>query len=176
MKRMALINICIMSYCLAYCISNNEYLSLVVNDLDRISTYNICIDVKGSANGRYVIENGNLYSYFFRNGCEFSEEEYTSFIYLHLKYHLPIYLNWEIDNSFKKVEDVPSVIKAAGQGKKSFLKRFFRLNGCIKKEVGQKEEIAIIAQLFYWKMLSFYDCETGYLCIEKSNVDSVGKE
>lgn len=170
MKRMALINFCIMSYCLAYSISNNEYLFLVVNDLDRLHTYNLCIDVKGRANGRYVIESGNLYSYFLNNGCEFSEEEYASFIYLHLKYHLPIYLNWKIDNSFKKVLDVPSVTKAAEHGKDSFLRRFFSSNGCIKEGVSQKEEIAIIAQLFYWGVLSYDDCETGYLCIE--NIDT----
>jgi hypothetical protein len=144
---------------------NLPFYDKVLNDFDSTS-YFIALDLKSPYyKGRVIIENNNLY--LFLNKTEgFNKDRYVSFMKRILAHHKALkteekdIVKWK----FIKVEELESVVQIANRGKDNFVAYYF--NGILLNYgIPEKEQNAIINQLFYWEYPAKIDKLTGNLVI-----------
>lgn len=144
---------------------NSPFYNKVLNDFDTTSYY-IALDIKSqSYNGRIIIENNNLYL-FLNKTMGFDKERYKSYMKRVLTHHKALkiedkdFYTWK----FIKVFELESVIHFADQGRDNFVAHYF--NGIVLNDgISDKEQNAVINQLFYWEFPAKIDKLTGDLII-----------
>lgn len=144
---------------------NTPFYNKVLNDFDTTS-YFIALDIKSPYyKGRAIIENNNLYQYLHKTKG-FDKERYESFMKRILSRHRPLKIedkdlsDWE----FIKVYELESVIRNADQGSDNFVAHYF--NGVILNYgITEKEQDAVINQLFYWEIPAKFEKLSGNLVI-----------
>jgi hypothetical protein len=144
---------------------NSPFYNKVLNDFDTTS-YFIAVDIKSpSYKGRTIIENNNLYL-FLNKKKGIHQRRYLSFMEKTLIHHRALkiddkdFVMWK----FIKVYDSESVLRTADLGRDSFVANYF--NGTVLKYgYTEKEQNAVINQLFYWEIPAKIDKLTGELII-----------
>ena len=118
---------------------NSSFYNKILNDFDTTS-YFIALDIKSPYyKGRTIIENNNLY------------------MYLHKSKDL-------VRQKFIKVDVLESVIYNANKGSDNFISKYF--NGTVLNfGITEKEQNAIINQLFFWDIPAKIEKLTGELII-----------
>jgi hypothetical protein len=144
---------------------NSAFYNKVLNDFDTTS-YFIAVDIKSPFyKGRTIIENNNLYMYLHKTKG-FDKGKYLYFMKRTLRHHraLRITDNDIIDWKFIKVTELESVINVADRGSDNFVANYF--NGrVLNYGLTDKEQNAVINQLFYWEIPAKIDKQTGNLII-----------
>ena len=144
---------------------NSPFYNKVLNDFDTTS-YFIALDIKSpSYKGRSIIENNNLYLYLHKTKG-FNKERYESFMKRILSRHRALKIEDKdlSDWKFIKVYESESVIRNADQGSDNFVAHYF--NGVILNYgITEKEQNAVINQLFYWEIPAKFEQLTGNLVI-----------
>ncbi len=156
---------------LAYSPPNDSFYLSLTNALGRNSNF-IAINIKSNTyEGPVVVENGAL-SYYYLKVKNVNANEYKAAI-------LDILVNDKQLNigktnltkwGFEPVYFDRKVSDYASKGKEEFLRKYFNVNNVgsyvlKREEVTDKQEAAIIHQLFKWQTRISRDCETGYLVI-----------
>lgn len=144
---------------------NSSFYDTVLNDFDTTS-YFIGLDIKSPTyKGHAIIENNNLYL-FLQKTKGFDKERYKSFMKSILTHHRALRIEdknfyvWK----FIKVYDLESVIKIADKGKNKFVAYY--INGTVLNYgITEKEQNAVIYQLFYWEFPARKDKLTGDIII-----------
>lgn len=144
---------------------NSSFYNKVLNDYDT-SSYFIAIDVKSPFyKGRTVIENNNLYQ-FLHKTKGFDKVKYVYFMKGTFRHHRALkitdkdFVTWK----FIKVSELESVIHNADSGRDNFIATYF--NGIVLNYgIADKEQNAIINQLFFWDIPARIDKVTGNLII-----------
>ncbi len=145
--------------------ANSSFYNQVLNDYDT-NSYFIAVDIRSPYyKGRTIIENNNLYQYLHK-AKGFDKEKYVLYMKRTLRHHRALKIEDKdiLDWKFIKVSDVQSVILNANQGRDSFVANYF--NGTVLNDaITEKEQNAIIDQLFYWQIPARIDKLTGNLII-----------
>jgi hypothetical protein len=136
-----------------------------LNDFDTCS-YFIALDIKSpSYKGRTIIENNNLYMYL-HLARGFDKSKYLYYMKSTLRHHRALKIEdkdftaWK----FKKVYELESVIQIADRGSDNFVANYF--NGrLLNYGLTEKEQNAVINQLFYWEIPAKIDKLTGDIII-----------
>lgn len=144
---------------------NSPFYNKVLNDFDTTS-YFIALNIKSpSYKGRTLIQNNNLYR-FLQKTKGFDKERYKSFMKRILTHHRALKIEdkdfavWK----FIKVYEIESVMQIADRGRDNFVAYYF--NGIVLNyDTTEKEQNAIINQLFYWEIPAKIDKLTGDLII-----------
>jgi len=144
---------------------NSPFYNQVLNDFDTTS-YFIAVDIKSpSYKGRAIIENNNLYL-FLNKKRGFHNRRYLSYMERTLTHHRSLKIDdkdfamWK----FIKVYELESVIQNTDRGRDNFVANYF--NGTLMKYgFTEKEQNAVINQLFYWGIPAKIDKLTGELII-----------
>jgi hypothetical protein len=144
---------------------HSQFFDKVLNDFDT-NSYFIALDLKSPYyKGRVIIENNDLFT-FLQKTKGFDKEKYKTFMNRILTHHKVLRIK-EKDigaSKFIKVDLIESVLNIAGRGKNNFVAYYF--NGIVLNiAVTDKEQAAIINQLFYWKFPAKIDSITGALII-----------
>jgi hypothetical protein len=144
---------------------NSSFQKKVLNDFDTTS-YFIAVDIKSPFyTGRTIIENKNLY--FFLNKTKgFHKRRYLSYMERTLTHHRVLIIEDKDISRWKfiKVYDIESVLRIADRGSNYFIANYF--NGYfLNYGYTEKEQDAIINQLFYWEIPAKIDKLTGNLII-----------
>jgi hypothetical protein len=129
---------------------NSSFYNKVFNDFDSTS-YFIAVDIKSPFyKGRTIIENNNLYL-FLNKTKGFDKEKYIYFMKRTLRHHRALKIgdkDFE-DWKFIKVYELESVVQIANRGSDNFVTNYF--NGrVLNYGLTDKEQNAVINQLFYW--------------------------
>ena len=144
---------------------NSSFYNKVLNDYDT-SSYFIAVDIKSPFyKGRTIIENNNLYQ-FLHKTKGFDKEKYIYFMKRTLRHHRALKITDKdvITWKFIKVSESESVIHNADSGRDNFIANYF--NGIVLNYgITDKEQNAIINQLFYWEIPAKIDKLTGNLII-----------
>ncbi len=144
---------------------NSPFYNKVLSDFDSTS-YFIALDIKSPYyNGRSIIENNNLYLYLHKTKG-FDKERYESFMKRMLGHHRTLKIEDKdlSDWKFIKVYESDSVIRNADQGRDNFVAHYF--DGIILNYgFTEKEQNAVINQLFYWEIPAKFEKLSGDLII-----------
>jgi len=144
---------------------NSPFYNKVLSDFDTTS-YFIALDIKSPYyKGRSIIENNNLYLYLHKTKG-FDKERYETFMKRMLGHHRALKIEDKdlSDWKFIKVYDSESVIRNADQGRDNFVAHYF--DGIILNYgFTEKEQNAIINQLFYWEIPAKFEKLSGDLII-----------
>jgi uncharacterized protein YggU (UPF0235/DUF167 family) len=136
-----------------------------LSDFDTTS-YFIALDIKAPTyKGRAIIENKKLYL-FLNKTKGLDKEKYKTFMTGLLSHRKSLKIENKdlLDSKFLKVYNVESIIRNSDKGRDSFISYYF--NGKILNFVlTEKEQNAVINQLFYWEIPAKIDKLTGYLII-----------
>ena len=145
--------------------AHSSFYNKILNDYDTTS-YFIAVDIKSPFyKGRTIIENNNLYQYLHKTKG-YDKEKYIYFMKSTLRHHRALKIADKdiIDWKFMKVSDLESVILIANHGRDNFIAHYF--NGIVLNYgVTEKEQNAVINQLFYWEIPAKFDKVTGDLII-----------
>ena len=144
---------------------NSPFYNQVLNDFYTTS-YFIAVDIKSPFyKGRTIIENNNLYL-FLNKTKGFHKQRYLSYMERTLTHHRSLKIDdkdfamWK----FIKVYELESVIQNTDRGRDNFVANYF--NGTLMKYgFTEKEQNAVINQLFYWGIPAKIDKLTGELII-----------
>ena len=146
--------------------ANSPFYNQVLNDFDTTS-YFIAVDIKSPFyKGRTIIENNNLYL-FLNKTKGFHKQKYVSYMERTLTHHRALKVTDKdiIVWKFIKVSEVESVIHISDRGRDNFVANYFNgtvlIPGCT-----EKEQNAVINQLFYWEIPAKIGKLTGELIIE----------
>lgn len=144
---------------------NSQFFDKVLSDFDTTS-YFIALDIKAPTyKGRAIIENKDLYLFLNRTkGLD--KEKYKTYMTGILSHRRSLKINNKdlLNVKFKKVYNVESIIRNSNNGRDSFISYYF--NGKILNYVLiEREQNAVINQLFYWEIPAKIDKLTGYLII-----------
>ena len=144
---------------------NSPFYNKVLSDFDTTS-YFIALEIKSPYyKGRAIIENNNLYLYLHKTKG-FDKERYETFMKRMLGHHRTLKIEDKdlSDWKFIKVYDSESVIRNADQGRDNFVAHYF--DGIILNYgFTEKEQNAIINQLFYWEIPAKFEKLSGDLII-----------
>lgn len=163
MKKMKLLLVLIVSSCTIT--KDMSFINKVLNDFNRYS-YFLVIEVKTTKNkDSYIIQNHNLFNYL-QNTDKVSKEDYIKIMRDKLANKMPLTIDNPTSN-FIKISDNENVKINAKKGLTLFIETYFDNRIVLKENVTEAEKIAIIQQLFEWKVPCKIDDETGYLIISK---------
>jgi hypothetical protein len=144
---------------------NTAFYNKILNDFDTDSYY-VALDIKSSSyKGPVIIENNNLYL-FLHKTKGLNKEKYQSLMKAILVHHRALKLdNKNITKwNFIKLSEEESILRIANQGENKFIAHFF--NGkALNYGIPEKEQNAIINQLYYWNIPAKIDKMTGELLI-----------
>ena len=144
---------------------NSSFYNKILNDFDTTS-YFIALDIKSPYyKGRTIIENNNLYMYLHKSKG-FDKEKYINFMKSTLMHHRTLKIEDKdiVMQKFIKVDVVESVIFNTNQGSDNFIAKYF--NGTVLNfGLTEKEQNAIINQLFFWDIPAKIEKLTGELII-----------
>ncbi len=153
-----------------------KYNSIVQNDtafyssvLDDFSTHSnfISILVKSEDSVlQYVVENAVLYRYLYQK-TKFSEVDYKRLVFKKMTENLPLIIGTNLPPSFRLVSIDSTILKNSTKSKQEFIDIYFKDSFCMKKEVNELQESAVIFQLFKWGIATKTDCETGFTILTK---------
>jgi len=144
---------------------NSSFYDQVLNDFDS-SSYFIALNIKSSYyKGPAIIENSNLYKYI-HHVKGYDKVKYILFMKRILSHHRTLKITDKdiLDWKFIKVSIVENVVLNANQGRDKFIANYF--NGTILNYgVTDKEQNAVINQLFYWQIPAKVDKLSANLII-----------
>lgn len=144
---------------------NSSFYNKVLNDNDT-SSYFIAVDIKSPFyKGRTIIENNNLYQ-FLHKTKGFEKGKYIYYMKRTLRHHRALKITDKdlVTWKFIKVSESESVIHNADNGRDNFIANYF--NGTVLNYgLADKEQNAIINQLFFWEIPAKIDKLTGNLII-----------
>jgi hypothetical protein len=144
---------------------NSSFYNKILNDFDTTS-YFIALDIKSPYyKGRTIIENNNLYMYLHKSKG-FDKEKYIDFMKSTLRHHRALKIKDKdlVRQKFIKVDVLESVIYNANKGSDNFISKYF--NGTVLNfGITEKEQNAIINQLFFWDIPAKIEKLTGELII-----------
>lgn len=149
-------------------VDNDWFIKKVISDFHSRYTSFILLEVESEGyKGEVVIENDDLY-YYYNQTKGFDQKEYQNIIYQILREKSPVKINKEDFDRFNflKVPNDPAVIANAKMGVKHFIKTYFDKRKVSKDNITEDQRRAIISQLYKFNVLSWIDCETGYLLID----------
>lgn len=160
----------ILALILSSCTMNKDtsFYQKVINDFDRYS-YFISIEVHSEKyNGKFIIENDDLYSYL-QQTQKIDREKYKAIIKEKLINHSSLELSnsTQSQSNFIKVPEIESVNANAKKGTDEFIKIYFDNGKVLKDGITDDERTAVIQKLFEWEVASKIDDETGYLILNK---------
>lgn len=142
--------------------NQRDFYHKITNDF-RDNSYFILIKLKN--NRKYVIENDDLFLYYWRTK-KYSREQYIKEIKSMLSEHAVVEID-KITSSFIKAPNLRIVNSYAKKGIDKFIDTYFDNRKTLKNGITDDERIAIIQKLFEWKIASYIDDETGYLVLSK---------
>ena len=144
---------------------NSSFYNKILNDFDTTS-YFIALDIKSPYyKGRTIIENNNLYMYLHKSKG-FDKEKYIYFMKSTLRHHRALKIEDKdlVMQRFIKVDVLESIIYNANQGSNNFIAKYF--NGTVLNfGITEKEQNAIINQLFFWDIPAKIEKLTGQIII-----------
>lgn len=145
--------------------AHSSFYNKILNDYDTTS-YFIAVDINSPFyKGRTIIENNQLYQYLHKTKG-YDKEKYIYYMKSTLRHHRALKITDKdiIDWKFIKVSELESVILIANHGRDNFVAHYF--NGIVLNYgVTEKEQNAVINQLFYWDIPAKFDKVTGDLII-----------
>lgn len=164
--RLILIIIIILKNPLISCTNaHSSFYNIILNDYDTTS-YFIAVDINSPFyKGRTIIENNNLYQYLHKTKG-YDKEKYIYYMKSTLRHHRALKITDKdiIDWKFIEVSELESVVLIANSGRDNFVAHYF--NGVVfNYGVTEKEQNAVINQLFYWEIPAKFDKVTGNLII-----------
>jgi hypothetical protein len=144
---------------------NSPFYDQVLNDFDA-NNYFVALDIRSSSyRGPVIITNNNLYLYL-RQKKGLDKERYKSFMKTFLMHHRTLRIgNGDLNKwNFIKASEQEDVLRIANRGVNSFIAYFFD-GRALKFGITEKEQNAIIYQLFFWKVPAKIDKISGELLI-----------
>ncbi len=168
MKNTALLSIYIF---LSGCVSNNEksFYKNILNDGARNSYYILTRVKTGSKEKLYIVNNYDLFGYFFTNGM--AEEQYVNKAYSILikKEAIEIDSSQQFQSIFKCLD--PQKVKALqAKGADQIISQYFK-GSFIKEGVSFEDQYHIIGALFTFQIATRQEDETGYLTYDRDVVN-----